>query len=234
MTARRATVLALLSLLALPAAAGATGVSQTVTGAIDATNVHYRSTLTRVSPLAHGVSWTVIDLSDEIQLTNRSSEPVTVFGYDDEPYLRILPDRAVELNENSPAYYLNQSFFASGIKPPPYATATAAPHWVTVARTGSFTWHDHRIHFYSPATPPEVKNVDRTTLVFDWKVPIEVGSTRGALHGKLVWIGEKPFSFPLAAIVALALIVIASAAFVVLVRRRRRRAARGPDAPSSW
>jgi hypothetical protein len=66
-----------------------------------------------------------------------------------------------------------------------------------------------------------VKDVHKTTLVFDWKVPIEVGAVRGDLFGKLVWIGKKPFSFPIGAIIAFVVILIASVAFVVAVRRRR-------------
>jgi hypothetical protein len=221
MVRRRIAVVAALILLALPVGAVAKQISQTATGAIDATNVHYRSTLTRVSPRVPAISWRVIDLNDEIQLINHSPSTVTVFGYSGEPYLRILPDGDVELNENSPAYYLNRSFFASGVTPPANATAGASPAWTTVSRTGQFIWHDHRIHYYSTARPFNVKNADKTTLVFDWKVPFEVGSTRGALYGKLVWIGEKPFSFPVAAIVAFVVIVIASVAFVVVVRRRR-------------
>jgi hypothetical protein len=125
------------------------------------------------------------------------------------------------LNENSPAYYQNQSFFAGGVTPPANATSSAPADWVTVAKTGAFTWHDHRIHFFSTAVPYDVHNVDKTTLVFHWNIPIQVGATPGALYGKLVWIGEKPFTVPIAAIIAFVVILIASVAFVVVVRRRR-------------
>jgi hypothetical protein len=229
----RVAAAALVALLVLPAAAVAKTISQTLTGAPDATNIHYRSTLTRVSPVVNGVSWSVIDLSDEIQLVNRSHETVTVFGYaGHQPYLRILATGAVELNQNSPAYYENRSFFASGVVPPPNATTSAPADWVTVSRTGTFTWHDHRIHFTSTAVPGDVHNVDKTTLVFHWSVPIEVGTVAGALYGKLVWIGEKPFSFPIGAIIALVVIVLAGAVFVVVVRRRRAGGG-GPDAPAA-
>lgn len=229
----RIAAVAVLALLALPAAASAKSVSQTVSGQVDATNVHYRSTLLRVTPTVADVSWRVIDLSDEIQLINHSKQVVTVYGYvGRQPYLRILPSGSVELNENSPAYYQNQSFFAGGVVPPANATSTAPADWVTVSRTGAFTWHDHRIHFFSTAVPFQVRNVDKTTLVFRWQVPIQVGTTSGALYGKLVWIGEKPFSFPIGAIIVLVVIVIASVAFVVVVRRRRAGGTGAPASPS--
>lgn len=235
MLRRRIAALAVLALAALPSAAGAKPVSQTVSGQIDATNVHYRSTLVRVSPVVRGVSWRVIDLSDEIQLVNHSAKTVTVYAYaGHQPYLRILSDGSVELNENSPAYYENQSFFAGGVIPPANATSTAPADWVTVSKTATFTWHDHRIHFFSTATPPEVHNVDKTTLVFDWTVPIQIGTVSGALHGKLIWIGEKPFSFPIGAIIAFIVIVVASIAFVITVRRRRAAGPGGTGAQPSW
>ena len=73
---RRIALLAAIALGATaPAAAQAKDVSQVVTGAIDATNVHMRSTLLSVSPAVSGVSWRVIDLNDEIQLINHSKQP---------------------------------------------------------------------------------------------------------------------------------------------------------------
>jgi hypothetical protein len=228
----RIAVAAAAVLLALPGAAAAKQVSQ-ISGQVDATNVHYRSTLVRVSPVVKGVSWRVIDLNDEIQLINRSDQTVIVYGYaGHQPYLRILASGSVELNENSPAYYQNQSFFAGGVVPPANATSSAPADWVTVAKTGAFTWHDHRIHFFSNRVPFNVHNVDKTTLVFDWTVPFQVGATPGTLYGKLVWIGEKPFTVPVGAIVAFVVILIASVAFVVVVRKRRAEAAAGSARPS--
>jgi hypothetical protein len=220
-----------LAALALTPAVARAAVSQ-VAGEASATNVHYRSTLVRVSPLARGVQWQVIDLNDEIMLTNHSRYTVTVLGYIHEPYVRILPDGSVELNENSPAYYLNQSFYGNPSAVPKSVTSGFPPDWVDVAKTGSFVWHDHRIHYLSPALPPQVTNVDKTTLVENWTVPFTVGAKHGALYGTLYWIAEKPFAFPLGAILAFVVIALAGAAFVVTVRRRR--AAAGPAAEQNW
>jgi hypothetical protein len=226
--------IAALALLAAPTAALAASVRQTVAAVPGATNIHYRSTLVRVSPIVAGVSWRVLDYNDEIFVTNHSRETVTIFGYTGEPYARILADGKVQLNQNSPAYYLNQSFYAAGVTVPSYATSTATPDWVTVAKTGTYVWHDHRIHLYSPALPPVVKNrgLDKTTLVFDWKVPIQIGAAKGDLYGTLYWIAEKPFAFPVGAIVAFIAIVLAGGALVVTVRRRRAASA-GPS-PQAW
>jgi hypothetical protein len=227
-------ITALLLLSAPGGAAGAQKLSQTVTGVIDATNVHYRSTIVRVSPSVPGVSWRIYDSSDELSLVNHSREAVTVYDYVGSPYLRIVPDGSVEINENSEAYYLNQSFYGNPSAVP--ANLPNTPDWVTVSKTAAFIWHDHRIHFLSPALPPPVKRagVDRTTLVFKWTVPIEVGAVRGALHGKLVWLAEKPFSFPIGAIIAFVVIVFGGGAFVVVVRRRRAAASAAGPAAEHW
>jgi hypothetical protein len=200
-----------------------------------ATNVHYRSTLVHVTPTVPGVRWQVIDLNDEIMLTNRSRDTVTVFGYINDPYVRILPSGAVELNENSPAYYLNQSFYGNPDAVPASITTGFPTDWVTVAKTGTFVWHDHRIHYTSAALPPQVRSrgVGRTTLVEKWTVPFSVGARHGVLAGTLYWIAEKPFAFPPAAIAAFIVIVLGGAAFVLVVRRRRAAAADGRPA-ASW
>jgi len=219
------------ALLALAPAAEAT-VNQTP----DITDTRYLSTIVRVVPSVPGVSWVVINRNDELDLTNHSHETVTVYGYSDSdqnvsysagPYAQIGADGTVRVNENSQAYYLNQSFYIN------YATLprslvhndTGYPtDWVTVARNANFIWHDHRIHYTSYAAPPRsvVPDRHRKTLVFDWYVPIQVGATRGYIQGRLYWLAQNGSSFPLGAIIALIVVVVAGAAFVVVVRRRRR------------
>jgi hypothetical protein len=222
-----------LALLAVAPAAHAT-ISQTP----DVTDTRFLSKLVRATPAVKGVSWRVIDRNDELMLTNHSSQPVVVYAYsaaqgvsyDGGQYIRIEPDGTVQVNENSPAYYLNQSFFPDYANVPKTASATATPDWVTLAKTGSYLWHDHRIHYTSFARPTQVTDAAKTTFLYDWYVPIQVGSQKGYLLGQLYWLAQTGFSFPIAAIIALVVIVIGGAAFVIVVRRRR-----GPRAPQeAW
>jgi hypothetical protein len=226
--ARRMLPLLALALLAWTPAAQA-AVSQTT----DITDTHYSSILEKVYPQVAGVSWEVIDLNDEIRLINHSHQRVIVYAYQVTPnggpnysggqYARILGNGTVQLNENSPAYYLNQSFYETGVDVPSSATADASPDWVTQAKTATLYWHDHRIHYLTPIVPQFIKNrgVDHRQFVFAWYVPIQVGSTRGYLYGKLFWNAEKPFSFPIGAIIAFIVVVFGGAALVIVVRRRR-------------
>ena len=222
-TAASAIVFALLAFAPVARAAG--------TQTPDVTDTRYTSVLVGQRPVVPGLRWHVIDRNDEIEVVNHSHEKVVVFAYsrqqrnvayDGGPYAQILGDGTVQVNENSPAFYLNQSFFGTGVNVPASAGATAPADWVTVAHNGTYIWHDHRIHYLGLDVPKVVTDVHRRTLVEHWYVPIQVGATKGYLSGKLFWNAEKGFSFPIGAIIALIVVVLGGAALVIVVRRRRR------------
>ncbi len=180
---------------------------------------NYRSTITSVSPQASGLTLQVLQFSDRLLLRNETGRTVSIEGYEGEPYARVQPNGTVEVNTASPAYYLNQSFYGN-VTVPPSATAKATPHWQVVDRTGQFEWHDHRIHWMSPALPPQVKDKGKRTLIFDWHVPIAVGAQKGTVAGQLYWTPESS-SAPVAAIVVGGVIVLLGVLLVIVVRRRR-------------
>ena len=183
----------------------------------------YRSNITTVTPSVPGLSFQVLEFADRILLTNHTGKTVTIYGYEGEPYARVLANGTVEQNVRSPASYLNTNFYAQ-VTVPPSANASDPPEWRVIDRTGQFEWHDHRIHWMSPVPPATVKNKSQRTLIFNWQVPIAVGSTKGAIAGQLYWTPESSKA-PLAVIILGVAIVLAGLAFVVFVRRRRARAA---------
>jgi hypothetical protein len=184
-------------------------------------NYNYRSSITSIAPSVPGLSLEVLEFADRLALRNHTGKTVTIYGYQGEPYARVLANGAVEENTHSPAYYLNQSFYGN-VNVPSSASPTATPDWTVVDRTGQLEWHDHRIHWMSPALPPQVKDRGRRTKIFDWQVPIRVGARPGAVDGQLFWVPEEGAKAPLVAIVALVAIVLAGLALVLVVRRRRR------------
>jgi len=186
---------------------------------------HYRSNITAITPRVPGLSIEVLEFADRLLLRNHTGKTVTIYGYEGEPYARVLANGTAEQNVRAPATYLNTNFYAD-VTVPPTASSSAPPKWEVVDRTGQFEWHDHRIHWMSPVPPPNVKNKSTRTLIFNWKVPIEVGATKGAIDGQLFWTPESSRA-PLAVIVLGVVIVLAGLAFVVFVRRRRARAAAG-------
>jgi hypothetical protein len=213
-----------------PAGAHAAGAAEDSSSPVNdqGSSFHYRSEIRSVTPATSGLSVRVLQFADRLLLINHTGKTVTIFGYGGEPYARILANGTAEQNRRSPATYLNQSFYGD-INVPPQANASAPPSWQMIDRTGQLEWHDHRIHYTSPATPPQVKDTGKRTLIFDWKVPIEVGTRHGAVAGQLFWAPESSKT-PLAAILIGVAIVLAGLAFVVLVRRRRGGGpVRGPD-----
>ncbi len=192
-------------------------------------NYDYRTYITSVTPKVRGLSLEVLEFADRLLLRNDTGKTVTIYGYSGEPYVRVQPNGAAEENMRSPAVYLNTSFYAD-VTPPASANAHDPPKWVVVDRTGQFEWHDHRIHYMSPVTPPEVKDKGKRTLVFDWSVPITVGTQKGAIDGALYWVPESSKASTAAIAVFVVLIALALG-FVVFVRRRRARS--GGGGPSS-
>jgi len=224
MRRRRAPLLAAcLALVALhPACASAASEAQVAQSPVadQGSSYRYRSVITSVMPRAAGLSVQVLQFADRLLLVNHTGRTVTIYGYEGEPYARVLADGTTELNVRSPAYFLNKTFYGD-VSVPPQADAKAPPRWQLLDRTASLEWHDHRIHYTSPAVPPQVKDRGKRTLIFDWKIPIEVGSQPGAVRGQLFWVPESS-SVSVAAIAVGAAIVLAGLAFVALVRRRRR------------
>jgi hypothetical protein len=215
--------LALLGALAL-APVGAVRAATAESGspiADQGSSYHYRSYITAVVPRFPGLEIEVLEFADRLILRNHTGKTVTVYGYSGEPYARLQPNGAAEQNEHSPAVYLNTSFYAQ-VAVPPSASAAAPPRWAVVDRAGELEWHDHRIHWMSPLTPPQVKDTGKRTKIFDWSVPIEVGGTRGAIEGELLWVPESSKA-PTVAIAALVAIVLLGAAFVLVIRHRRAR-----------
>jgi hypothetical protein len=230
--ARALLALCACGLAIVPASAramGAAGGSEDSSSPVNdqGSSFHYRSEIQSVTPATRGLSVRVLQFADRLLLVNHTGRTVTIFGYDGEPYARILADGTAEQNRRSPATYLNQSFYGD-INVPPQADASAPPSWQVIDRTGQLEWHDHRIHYTSPATPPQVKDKSKRTLIFDWKVPIEIGTSRGTVAGQLFWVPESSKA-PLAAILIGVAIVLAGLAFVVFVRRRRSGRPAGGD-----
>ncbi len=197
-------------------------------------NPNFLSRVDRITPQTDGLSIEVLNRDDRMLLHNTSGKDVLILGYDDEPYARLRADGTVEVNTDSEAYYLNDDRFAN-VEVPAGVDGKGAPRWKEVGKTGRFEWHDHRAHWMGKGTPPQVKDPDVETKVFDWTVPIEVGGTGGAIAGTLHWTPLPGGGPPLGAIIAGAAILIALFAAVFVVRHRRRSASEQPrEKAEAW
>jgi hypothetical protein len=213
---------ALVALLAAPPASAHQG------------NPNYRSVIDGVIPNTPGVKLQVLNFDDRLELDNRTGKTITIDGYQREPYARLLKDGTVEVNRNSPAYYLNADRTSTG-KVPPNAKPGATPDWKLVDRTGSFQWHDHRIHWMSSVPPKQVTDKSKRTKVFDWKVPMQVGAQKTSVTGTLFWQPKPGGGIPTGALIALVVLAVAGIGAVFVVRRRRGEAGEAGDtgAPAS-
>ncbi|HXE45843.1 MAG TPA: hypothetical protein VN635_11675 [Conexibacter sp.] len=192
-------------------------------------NPNFRSVVQHVTPALPGLRVQVLGFDNEMQLTNRSGRTVVVYGYNGEPYARLLADGTVQVNRRSPALYLNEDRY--GTTPvPPSANAQFAPQWVTQDRVGTFVWHDHRMHWMAQTIPPKVRDKAKRTTIFAYAIPLQAGGARGAIAGTLYWIGS-PSGFPVAAVVSLVVLLLLAVGAVVLVRRRRASGGPGGGAP---
>jgi hypothetical protein len=194
-------------------------------------NPNYRSVIDRVSPKLPGLRLQVLNLDDRLELQNTTGKTVLVKGYQGEPYARLLGDGTVQVNHNSPAFYLNDDRFAA-VKVPATAKPGATPDWQVVDRAGRFQWHDHRIHWMSTVPPKQVTDKSERTKVFDWTVPVQVGSTKGSVNGTLFWAGSSGGGPPLGAYGGLAAVALLGLGAVMVVRRRRGGEGGAPAATS--
>ncbi len=197
-----------------------------------AANADIVSELHGTRPAVAGLEIKVAGGDRFLSLRNDTGRQVIVKGYEDEPYLRFLPTRVVEENTRSPSKYANEDRYA--LTPlPPQANSDAAPKWRAISRNGSYTWFDHRIHSMERGTPPQVRDESVRTKIFDWRVPMTVGSAQVAAVGTLEWVPEDSSGTSTGLIVALgAAAILALAALALLITRRRRPRPAAAGAPS--
>jgi hypothetical protein len=193
-------------------------------------NPNMRSAVTAITPQTDGITVTVLNNDDRLELHNTSGEDVVIEGYKDEPYARVSGDGTVEVNTNSEAYYLNDDRYGD-VKVP--AGLGSEPKWKRLSGTGRFEWHDHRMHWMSQSKPPQVKDEDAKTHIFDWKVPITVGGTQGQIAGTLDWVPLPGGGLPTGLIWGTAAVLILLCIGVIVIRRRRD-AGPGGEPAEAW
>lgn len=181
---------------------------------------NYRSNVDPMPPALEGVEVSVLNFDDSLKLVNRSGKTIVIEGYDGEPYVRLNADGTVEVNVNSPAYFLNDDRYAN-VDLPDNADSNAEPEWQEVDGTGQYAWHDHRAHWMGEGLPPQVTDENQVTKVFDYAIPVEVDGEKTEITGTLTWVGSDDGGFPVAAIVGLVVIVAAGVVVMLIARRRR-------------
>jgi hypothetical protein len=194
-------------------------------------NPHYRSVVKTVSPSIPGVQVSVLNFDDRLLLHNTSGKDILILDYQNKPYAQVNADGTVKINTASEAYYLNEDRLGQTTVPP---NLPKTPQWKELSRSGRFEWHDHRMHWMGTGDPPNLKDKSKATLIDDWKVPVEIGGTKGNIAGTLTWVPLNEGSLPLTAIFTFAGLVIVLCLVLFYVRRRRASGGDGgaPDSPA--
>jgi hypothetical protein len=193
-------------------------------------NPDFSSVVRGVTPSTPGLEVEMLGGDDRLRIRDSGHHTIVVLGYDGEPYARLLPSGAAQVNVRSPATYLNRER-AANVAVPARADPGAAPVWRASTSTGALEWHDHRAHWMGLGTPPQVTDPAVRTKVFDYRVPITVDGRPGAIEGTLFWVGRGGGA-PVWAGVGLAAAPVAAFATVLIgawwLRRRRGRGPRDP------
>jgi hypothetical protein len=198
-------------------------------------NPHFETVVRQVTPTSAGIDIQVLNRDDRLLLLNESGKDVVIAGYAREPYARVLADGTVQVNTNSPAYYLNDDRYAN-VKVPAGIDGKDPTRWKEVGKSGRFEWHDHRMHWMAKSTPPQVHDENVKTKVFDWTIPVQIDGAPGNIAGTLYWTPLPGGGAPLGAIFGGAAIVIVLCIAVMVVRRRRAERAQAgvSGAKEAW
>jgi len=199
---------------------------------------NFLSQVNNVTPAGAGITVEVLNRDDRLLLRNDSGEDVVVEGYSKEPYVRLDADGTVLVNENSEAFYINEERDGQ-VDVPDGVDSKGEPRWKEVSKTGTYEWHDHRMHWMSEGDPEQVEDKDVRTKVFDWKVPLTVDGRQGAIAGTLFWTPTDSGDVPIVPIAIALIVTIPLCIAVMVIRRRRSGADEQPEtprepAPEAW
>ena len=145
-----------------------------------------RSEVVEVTPTTRGLHANIVGGDSFLRLRVDEGVEVVVIGYEDEPYLRVRADGTVEVNDRSPARWLNEDRFAA-TPLPGTADAEARPAWRRIGGGGEVSWHDHRTHWMAPSRPDPPRRT--------WVVPLLVDGRGVHIEGHYAYI-PPPVAWP--------------------------------------
>jgi hypothetical protein len=182
---------------------------------------NYVTAITGVHPSVPGLQVSVTADGTYLTITNETGQTVTVFGYSNEPYLR-LTDQGVWQNTRSLTTYVNASVVRDI---PDDVDANAPPVWQQVSSSTTYQFHDHRVD-WNGAGRPAVVDADPGDphLLANWTIRLLVGDTPVTVDGTLSW-KPSPSGLPgmgvVLAIVGAMLFAVFIFAIVLDARRNR-------------
>jgi len=148
---------------------------------------NYTTTVKGLQPPVPGIQFQVYEGGNWVILTNHTSHDAVVLGYLGEPYLRVGPSGAFE-NMASPSLALAQALPGDGLTPASGASKVPV-QWSKVSDSPSIGWHDHRVHWALPTSPPEVLRSPGTShqVIPNWQIPVRWNGSVVVISGSVLW-----------------------------------------------
>lgn len=150
--------------------------------------------LATISHLPAGVQGHVVDGDLRLWLSVAPSQTLIVLDYQGGPYLRF-DRRGVQVNENSPMYYLN---LTPPIAPSIRLAPSMRPRWLSVSSGHSDRWHDGRL-----AALAETLHAPGARILGRWTIPVLLDGRRTAITGMLHYTPRPSFAWLWPPVVAL-------------------------------
>ena len=172
---------------------------------------NYQTNVAGIQPPIPGVGVRVVDGGNQLELTNRGAQEVTILGYENEPYLRVGPSGVFE-NEHSPSTFSNRSTTAPTRIPAEFSAA-AQPEWRRISSQPVAVFHDHRAHWSGGADPAAVQRARgrRQLVTPNWQLPIKAGDKTSIVSGDIEWVpGPSPWPWAAVAVALAALVLLVS------------------------
>ncbi len=184
---------------------------------------NYRAEVLEIEPPTDAVEAEVLGGDSFLRLTVAEGHEALLRGYDgEEAYLRFSANGEVHVNRRSESHYQNQSRYSPGeADRPDQVGPDVPPDWELVSTTGSYAWHDHRIHWMSPTTLPfrattddggEGQQVDpslgepQVTTVWSDPIPLTVDGEQVGIVGEVTYL---PDASPVPALATAVLVLVA-------------------------
>ena len=145
-----------------------------------------------VTPVSRGAKFDIVGADAFVRVRATRGHEVIVNGYDNEPFVKIDRNGIVWLNGWSTTVALSKTRYGTAdIADTPPEADNKPPMWKKFGTGGSYAWHDHRVHWMSPTTPP---TLNESELVQHWSIPANIDGTQVVVSGSL-YLRSSPGSW---------------------------------------
>ena len=142
-----------------------------------------QSVVESVEPASDVVRFDVVGSDAFMRVRVSKGHTAEIAGYEGEPFVKIDRLGAVWVNDRSNTLAVSATRYGSATSGETSAGSTKQEvKWTRVRGDGTYLWHDHRVHWMSPTTPP---TVNASGLVQKWILKVTVDDVPTTVTGSL-------------------------------------------------